>query len=82
MAGQHQSVASAERRDLRARALRDLLAERLDCHPRRLGALSAAVVAAMLEELAEPSRLDTVRRREQLRPTPLVITPVWDSRGG
>lgn len=82
MAFHHEAVASAERRDLRARALRDMLAERLQCHPRRLGGLSAQVVAAMLEELAEPLRLDTLRRRRQQWPTPLVITPAWDSRAG
>lgn len=81
MAPQPAALAGAERRDLRARALRDMLAERLRCHPRRLGQLTAEVVAAMLEELAMPLLVEVGRRR-QTRPTPVVITPAWDSRAG
>ena len=72
---------SAERRDLLARALRDMLAQRLEVHPSRLGGLSAAVVAAMLEELSEPQAVAARGRREPW-PSPPVVTPDWDSRAG
>jgi hypothetical protein len=72
----------AERRDLLARALRDMLAERLLCHPRRLGALSAEVVAAMLEETSSPRHAERGRRRRDEWLTPTVVTPAWDSRAG
>ena len=70
-----------ERRDLRARGLRDALAARLSCHPRRLGALKAEVVAAMLERLD-----DDIPPHDRMRDggdgTPTVVTPPWDSRSG
>jgi hypothetical protein len=72
---------SAERRDLLARALRDMLAARLEVHPRRLGGLSAEVVAAMLEQLAEPQAVAAHGRRQPWPSRP-VVTPDWDSRAG
>jgi hypothetical protein len=77
----HPTVDSAERRDLRARALRDILAQRLLCDPRRLGHLSAEVVAAMLEASCE-FRSREPRPRRESRVTPSVVTPAWDTRAG
>ncbi|HET9052028.1 MAG TPA: hypothetical protein VFO60_10005 [Candidatus Dormibacteraeota bacterium] len=70
-----------ERRDGRARALRDALASRLECHPRRLGALSAEIVSAMLERLHDDPPLD-FRTRDHNGETSTVVTPSWDSRAG
>ena len=72
----------AERRDLRTRALRNMLAERLACHPGRLAGLSAEVVAAMLEEISEPRRVGAAHARAGGVATATVVTPEWDSRAG
>jgi hypothetical protein len=82
MADVHDLALRHERRDLCARSLRDMLAARLLCHPRRLGALSPEVVAAMLEAMSGAHGREHARRNVGRRFYPTVVTPTWDSRAG